>query len=367
MGIPAASAAVGTRRPQKRRRAGRLPREEIELCHRHDELRGAAAADLGAAARRCARWSAACRCATACRRSSSRAARATTGPADVACVAHPRTADSRRRARSCVASPTAMAFELWLQPGGPATVRPFIRPRARTRLCAARFRRAHSRSIRPTSRRSTPPSIACWCAARSACSSRRRASASPISSAGSAISRLPIARRGASVVGIEGSAALVRRAQANAAANGLARTRSFATANLFEATRRQRRARSGAFDKALIDPPREGAIELVKALPAEGLARIVYVSCNPATLARDAAVLVNERGYTLARGGHRQHVSAHRARRVDRAVRRAAAARRRRDARSDKGRPKAPFARRRRLCAGVSRAARRRSSAGSGC
>ena len=57
----------------------------------------------------------------------------------------------------------------------------------------------------------------------------------------------------------------------------------------------------------MIDPPREGAVELVKALPQRDdeafLKRIVYVSCNPATLARDAAVLVNDRGYRLAAAG----------------------------------------------------------------
>lgn len=114
---------------------------------------------------------------------------------------------------------------------------------------------------------------------------------------------LPIARRGATVVGIEGSAQLVRRAEDNAALNGLADRAVFRVANLFAATAESSEA-LGAFDKALIDPPREGAITLVKALPPEGgPRRIVYVSCNPATLARDAAVLVQDRGYTLAAAG----------------------------------------------------------------
>jgi len=63
----------------------------------------------------------------------------------------------------------------------------------------------------------------------------------------------------------------------------------------------------GGLHRALIDPPREGAIELVKSLPhrddERSLARIVYVSCNPATLARDASVLVHERGYRLTAAG----------------------------------------------------------------
>lgn len=114
---------------------------------------------------------------------------------------------------------------------------------------------------------------------------------------------LPIARLGASVVGIEGSAALVRRAQENAAHNGLSDRCEFAVANLFEATE-ESFAALGEFDKLLIDPPREGAIAVVKALPAEGgPRRIVYVSCSPATLARDAAVLVHEKGYALRGAG----------------------------------------------------------------
>ena len=73
-------------------------------------------------------------------------------------------------------------------------------------------------------------------------------------------------------------------------------------ANLFEATP-ESIAGLGPLDKALLDPPREGAIAVVKALPGEGIARIVYVSCNPATLARDAAILVRERGYHLRAAG----------------------------------------------------------------
>lgn len=113
---------------------------------------------------------------------------------------------------------------------------------------------------------------------------------------------LPIARRGAYVVGVEGSDALVRRAAENAAANGLAEQTEFHAANLFEATE-DSLAALGHIDKMLIDPPREGAIAVAKALTADSPGRIVYVSCNPATLARDAAVLVHQKGYRLKGAG----------------------------------------------------------------
>jgi 23S rRNA (uracil1939-C5)-methyltransferase len=117
---------------------------------------------------------------------------------------------------------------------------------------------------------------------------------------------LPIARRGAHVIGVEGNAALVKRATENAIRNGLADRASFVGANLFTATR-ETIASLGPLDRALIDPPREGAVEVAKALPRNdgeaALKRIVYVSCNPATLARDAAVLVNDRGYRLTAAG----------------------------------------------------------------
>jgi 23S rRNA (uracil1939-C5)-methyltransferase len=109
---------------------------------------------------------------------------------------------------------------------------------------------------------------------------------------------LPIARLGASVTGIEGSAALVERARENARANGLAA--EFVVGDLFDAAACARLPRC---DAMLIDPPREGAIEVVKALDGEGPARILYVSCDPATLARDAGVLVHVKGYRLAQAG----------------------------------------------------------------
>jgi 23S rRNA (uracil1939-C5)-methyltransferase len=127
---------------------------------------------------------------------------------------------------------------------------------------------------------------------------------------------LPLATRSASVVGIEGSAALVGRAQDNAAANGLSERCAFRTANLFELDGADWRA-LGPFDRVLVDPPREGALAVAQALSAPDTprpARVVYVSCNPATLARDAAVLVHEGGWTLRQAGainmfpHTSHV-----------------------------------------------------------
>jgi 23S rRNA (uracil1939-C5)-methyltransferase len=114
---------------------------------------------------------------------------------------------------------------------------------------------------------------------------------------------LPIARSGATVIGLESSASLVARARQNAAANGLGEDRvSFREANLVEDVAASL-AQAAPFDKLLVDPPRAGAMEVVKAL-SEPLPRcIVYVSCDPATLARDAGFLVNVLGYRLAAAG----------------------------------------------------------------
>jgi 23S rRNA (uracil1939-C5)-methyltransferase len=108
---------------------------------------------------------------------------------------------------------------------------------------------------------------------------------------------LPLASRGAAVIGFEASRELIERARHNAARNGL--TAQFEVMNLFEPNL----APYAPFDKLLIDPPREGAVEIVKALPAAWPRRIVYVSCDPATLARDAGVLVHARGFRLAAAG----------------------------------------------------------------
>ncbi|MBU0751588.1 MAG: 23S rRNA (uracil(1939)-C(5))-methyltransferase RlmD [Gammaproteobacteria bacterium] len=113
---------------------------------------------------------------------------------------------------------------------------------------------------------------------------------------------LPIASHGALVVGVEGSQTLVDRAHANAALNGLDKLAEFQVANLFEVTA-ESLAALGPFDKMLIDPPREGALALVTALAEPYPQRIVYVACSPATLARDAGVLVNQHGYRLRGAG----------------------------------------------------------------
>ena len=113
---------------------------------------------------------------------------------------------------------------------------------------------------------------------------------------------LAIARSGARVVGLEGAKGLVDRAARNAERNTLGQSCRFVRADLFKEAA-EILAREGPFDRMLIDPPRDGAIEVVKSLPAPSPARIVYVSCNPATLARDAAVLVTVQGYELTAAG----------------------------------------------------------------
>jgi 23S rRNA (uracil1939-C5)-methyltransferase len=120
---------------------------------------------------------------------------------------------------------------------------------------------------------------------------------------------LPLATRAREVLGIEGSQTLVERARENAAHNGLTGRAGFAARNLFELTAHDLRE-LGPADCWLVDPPREGAFALAKALAElhgsvgwTAPRRVVYVSCNPATLARDAGLLVHQAGYRCSLAG----------------------------------------------------------------
>lgn len=112
---------------------------------------------------------------------------------------------------------------------------------------------------------------------------------------------LPMARFAKQVTGVEGDADLIKRANKNAENNGISNT-DLHVANLMEDV-------SGAtwlkndYDKLLLDPPRSGAKEMLPFINKMDIKHIVYVSCNPSTLARDAGTLVNEMGYTLEKAG----------------------------------------------------------------
>lgn len=111
---------------------------------------------------------------------------------------------------------------------------------------------------------------------------------------------LPLARQGAQVVGVEGVEAMVVRAQDNAQRNGLEQVH-FYRADLSKPLADAPWARSG-FDAVLLDPPRDGALEIVRQMTQLQARRVVYVSCNPATLARDARELASQ-GFRLKRAG----------------------------------------------------------------
>jgi len=131
---------------------------------------------------------------------------------------------------------------------------------------------------------------------------------------------LPLATRCRAVIGLEGSPPLLRRAEAAASEAGLAGRVRFIARNLFEWTSADwpalRAAAGGTIDRVLIDPPRDGAAELVTALAQDPdpPRRLVYVSCNPATLARDCGTLVAAGAWTLRSAGivnmfpHTSHV-----------------------------------------------------------
>ncbi len=184
----------------------------------------------------------------------------------------------------------------WLQPGGPESVRPFhpesselyyelpefgvrlrFQPTDFTQVNFAVNRVLVSRAVRLLDPRPGERIADLFC--------------------GLGNFSLPMAVRGAQVIGFEGSRDLVERARENAAANGL--VAQFEVVDLF----RNSVSSWGGFEKILIDPPREGAVEIVKSLPENGPGRILYISCDPATLARDAGVLVHAKGFRLTAAG----------------------------------------------------------------
>ena len=112
---------------------------------------------------------------------------------------------------------------------------------------------------------------------------------------------LPMARSAKQITGVEGDADLIKRANKNAENNGISNT-DLHVANLMEDVS-ECSWLTGDYDKLLLDPPRSGAKEMMPYLAKMNIKHIVYVSCNPSTLSRDAGTLVNEMGYTLEKTG----------------------------------------------------------------
>ena len=112
---------------------------------------------------------------------------------------------------------------------------------------------------------------------------------------------LPLARLGANVVGVELDTRMVEKATVNAALNGI-QNAAFFTADLALPEQEQEWWRQD-YSAVLIDPPRAGALEALPKIAATGVGRVLYVSCHPGSLARDAGVLVHDYGFRLAAAG----------------------------------------------------------------
>ncbi|HEY4365916.1 MAG TPA: 23S rRNA (uracil(1939)-C(5))-methyltransferase RlmD [Steroidobacteraceae bacterium] len=113
---------------------------------------------------------------------------------------------------------------------------------------------------------------------------------------------LPLARHARHVVGVEGEAGLLERARRNAARNGIGNAEFF-TANLMAEDVAQSAWATRKYSRILLDPPRAGAREVLPLIARSGAKRVVYISCHPGTLARDAGILVNEHGFELKAAG----------------------------------------------------------------
>jgi 23S rRNA (uracil1939-C5)-methyltransferase len=112
---------------------------------------------------------------------------------------------------------------------------------------------------------------------------------------------LPLARRASRVVGVEGDAALVAKAAANAARNGIGNA-AFHQEDLFDPVRLGAWAVE-RYDLVLLDPPRAGASEILERMAHWRPRRVVYISCHPGSLARDAGILVQGQGFKLIGAG----------------------------------------------------------------
>jgi 23S rRNA (uracil1939-C5)-methyltransferase len=190
----------------------------------------------------------------------------------------------------------AHGIHVWLQPGGPDTARPFEPPQSELYYDLPEFRvRLWFGPTEFTQVNQGVNRILVSRAVRLLDPQPGERIADLFCGLGNF--SLPLAVRGAQVVGFEGSAGLVERARSNASANHL--VAQFEVMNLFEPSLEA----FGPFDKMLIDPPREGTVEIVKSLPPGWPRRMVYVSCDPATLARDAGILVHTQGFRLSAAG----------------------------------------------------------------
>ncbi|MCS6943971.1 MAG: 23S rRNA (uracil(1939)-C(5))-methyltransferase RlmD [Sutterellaceae bacterium] len=195
--------------------------------------------------------------------------------------------------------------EFWLQPGGPQTATPLAPGRRRTLALTLR-EPAVTLAFAPTDFTQVNHAVNEVLVRRALQLLAPQAQETVIDFfCGLGNFTLPVAQHAAVVIGIEGNAALVERARQAAAANGLAQRVRFLVRDLFQWTVADWDELSVDVDAVLLDPPREGALAVARSLvpPRKRPQRIVYISCNPATLARDCAVLCHEGGWVLQAAG----------------------------------------------------------------
>jgi 23S rRNA (uracil1939-C5)-methyltransferase len=207
-------------------------------------------------------------------------------------------------------------IEFWLQPGGPDSAAP-LRPERPRALSLRLSEHAITLPFAPTDFTQVNPAVNEMLVRRALRLLAPRPTDRLIDFfCGLGNFTLPLARRAAHVIGIEGNAALLARARQAAAAHGLQARTTFAARNLFEWTSGDWNELGRGVDGVLLDPPREGALAVARSLAAASQRprRLVYVSCNPATLARDCAVLCHDGGWILRAAGvvnmfpHTSHV-----------------------------------------------------------